>query len=59
VIDPAVEGRLKAYGLEPQVEKASWVPFGPKARLTPGLVERGSVELQVEAQVIGDGQGER
>src|SRR5215216_4946152 len=56
VIDLAVEGGCEADRLEPKLEKASWVPFGAGARLAPGLAKRGSIELQVEVQVIRDGK---
>lgn len=56
VIHLAVEGGLKAHGLQAQVEKRSRAPLRAGACLAPRLFERGPIELQVEAQVVGDGK---
>ena len=56
VIDLAVEGGLEAGRLEPEVEERARVPFGAGAHLAPGFLKRRAIELQVEAQVVGDGE---
>src|SRR6185295_11339355 len=54
VIDVAVEGGLVADGFKTGVEKPSGAPLRAGALLAPGLVERGSIELQVEGEIVGD-----
>ena len=56
VIDLAVEGGLEAGRVQAEVEERAWIPFGAGAHLAPGFLQRRAVELQVEAQVIGDGK---
>ena len=56
VVHLAVEGGLKSDGLEAQVEKRSRVPLRAGGCLAPRLVEGSPIELQVEAQVVGDGK---
>src|SRR5436305_10920740 len=55
-IDVAVEGGLEADRFEPGMEEPPGAPLGARALLAPGLLQRGPVELQVKAQVVGDGE---
>src|SRR5215203_3279978 len=57
VVNLAAESGLVADRLQSKMEEPSWAPFGAGARLAPGLLERGSIELQVEAKIVGDGEG--
>ena len=55
-IDVAVEGGLEADRFEPGMEEPPGAPLGARALLAPGLLQRGPVEAQVKAQVVGDGE---
>ncbi len=55
-IDVAVEGGLEADRFEPVMEEPAGAPLGGRAPLAPGLLQGGPIELQVKAQVVGDGE---
>ena len=56
VIDIAREGWLEAEALEAEMEEPAGAPLGACALPAPGLLSSRSIELQVEAEVIGDGE---